>query len=151
MSFPADMSAHLTNDIITNDKTSTEAITIIPHEVNNATTQQGIDVTYPTITNVHTILQYDWVDNTNYYKSYKKRRFIDVAIHILVAPHMMPQSIQTSHSLPAHTTANIFSDFFDLLFKTSDPCLHALHIVDNKADTLTQSQMLKDTEADKFV
>jgi hypothetical protein len=112
-SFPADMSAHLTNDIITNDKTSTEAITIIPHEVNNATTEQGIDVTYPTITIVHTILQYDWVDNTKYYKSYKKRRFIDGAIHILVAPHMMA--------------------------------------LKKKADTLTQSQMLKDTEADKFV
>ncbi len=58
MSIPADTSAHLANGNIASDTTSMEAINTMPHEVNNATTQQGIDVTYSS-TNAYMKPQYD--------------------------------------------------------------------------------------------
>jgi hypothetical protein len=48
-------------------------------------------------------------------------------------------------------TFNIFSAFTDLPLENPDILLHAFLAVDSKADTMTQSQMLKDADCNKFV
>jgi len=47
--------------------------------------------------------------------------------------------------------ANIFSAFITLPHETVSTSIHAYSIVDNKADTLTQSQMLKAEDSPQFI
>jgi hypothetical protein len=149
------------NPIVTNDDTSPanymatssmEAPNTLPYKATQHTNQQGTQA-IPKYPNGIIRPQYDRFDNNNYYKSYKKRKGIDGAIiHILVASIQPPQQpipvINTASTLPIN--ANIFSPFIDLPYETTDPLLYAFPVVDNKADTLTQSQMLKDADVDKF-
>jgi len=46
---------------------------------------------------------------------------------------------------------NIFSAFTNLPFETPNTPIYAFPVMDNKADTLTQSQMLKATDAQHFI
>ncbi len=119
--------------------TSTEIPTKTPYEAPHE------------IPRANTRPQYDKFDNSDYYKSYKRQRGIDGAIHILVATNGLQTGIPTSNFTIAPTQANIFSAFVDLPMEHVDPCLHAFLIVDNKADTLTQSHMLQDPEISKFI
>jgi len=107
----------------------------VPHELPRANTRP----------------QYDRFDNSDYDKSFKRQRGIDGAIHILVATNGLQTGIPTSNFTIAPTQANIFSAFVDLPMEHVDPCLHAFPIVDNKADTLTQGQMFKTHDVDKFI
>ncbi len=93
--------------------------------------------------------QYDWIDNSNYYKTYKRQRGIEGKIQILIAHHPSPTPDQTSASIPPDP--DIYASLIDLPFELPDMLLHSFHVVDNKADTLTQSQMLKDVDHKKFI
>jgi hypothetical protein len=108
---------------------SMEAPNTLPYEATQHTNQQGTQDT-PKYSNGMIRSQYDRFDNTNYYKSYKKRRGIDGAIiHNLVAPIQPPQQpvpvINTASTLPIN--ANIFSPFINLPYETTDPFfMHSL-------------------------
>ncbi len=98
--------------------------------------------------------QYEYKDRTDAYQAYKIRRGINGGILILVSqvPTMHPQ--EETHS-PAEdiilSLHNIFSAFTTLPFETPDTPIYAFPVVDNKADTLTQSQMLKATDVQHFI
>jgi hypothetical protein len=91
------------------------------------------------------------VDNTTEFLSFKRARGIHGAILVLVAstpamsrPRPAPDPLDV-FDLEADPpdSSNIFSLYHTLPNKHSDIPLHAYPIMDNKADTLTQSQMLK--------
>jgi hypothetical protein len=84
--------------------------------------------------------QYDYFDNSNYYKSYKRHRGINGSILLLVSKVDPPSQYMapTSDDLPS-------------LLNPPDPSLFAFPVADNKADTLTQSQMLKVPDAPRFI
>jgi hypothetical protein len=94
---------------------------------------------------------YGFSDWSDYYLSYKRRRGINGAIPVLLSqgPCLKPPDLPTPIDFP--NMANIFSAFTILPFETIDTPIHACNIVDNKADTLTQSQMLKATDSADFI
>jgi len=103
--------------------------------------------------------QYDYVDNTTEFQSFKRARGIHGAILVLVAstpamsrPRPAPNRLDV-FDLEADPpdSSNIFSLNHTLPNEHSAIPLHAYPIMDNKADTLTQSQMLKTSDATHFV
>lgn len=94
---------------------------------------------------------YEARQGTTSWHSYKKQRLIGGNIHVLIAPVHFTHVEQQQQQHPLEDTYNIFSAFPDLPFENPDLLLHAYPAVDSKADTLTQSQMLKDPESSKFV
>jgi hypothetical protein len=78
------------------------------------------------------------------FTTYKRQRLIDDCVYILTS---------NCKFLAAPTlTEEIFSIFSaSTNLRPNPPNLHALNICDNKADTLTQSQMLKDPDREQFV
>jgi hypothetical protein len=68
------------------------------------------------------------------------------------APAVFPQAEnQLSTEEDPLSLPNIFSAFTNLPFETPDMPIYAFPVIDNKADTLTQSQMLKATDAQHFI
>jgi hypothetical protein len=94
--------------------------------------------------------QYDLVDRTSYYTNYKRQRGINGAIPILVA-HAQPFTVPEPDPPYPPNLPNIFSVFHTLPIEHQDTPIHAYPVVDNKNDTLTQSQMLKDEAAPAFI
>jgi hypothetical protein len=83
------------------------------------------------------------------FTSYKRRRLIDDSIYVFMSTcHHVPPS----NSLPT-----IFEDLNPIFKASADvpqdipPFPHACPAVDNKADTLTQSQMLRDSDRAQFI
>jgi hypothetical protein len=66
-------------------------------------------------------------------------------------PAVFPQTENQTSTEDPLSLPNIFTVFAALPFETPDTPLYAFPIVDNKADTLTQSQMLKTTDAQHFI
>jgi hypothetical protein len=95
--------------------------------------------------------QYELLDLTNYYQSYKRRRGIKGAILVLVGQlkDNIPSSEPDCRELLNMT--NIFSAFTTLPYEAVDSPIYAFPIVNNKANTLTQSQMLKAADSAKFI
>jgi len=94
---------------------------------------------------------YDYVDRSNYYLSYRRRRGIDGTIPILMSAGPCLPCLPDTTSPAYPNLANIFSAYITLPHETIDTPLHAFSIVDNKADTLTQSQMLKAEDSPQFI
>ncbi len=94
--------------------------------------------------------QYDLVDRTSYYTNYKRQRGINGAIPILAA-HAPPFTVPEPDPPYPPNLPNIFSVFHTLPIEHQDTPIHAYPVVDNKNDTLTQSQMLKDEAAPAFI
>jgi hypothetical protein len=69
---------------------------------------------------------------------------------VLVA-HTSPPHQPALLANPIPSGPNIFLAFVDLPFEMHDTTLQVHPTVDNKADTLMQSQMLKDNESHKFI
>jgi len=82
---------------------------------------------------------YDFVDRSDYYLAYKRRRGIVGAIPVLISqgPCQPAPEVPNTHEFP--NMANIFSAFITLPHEMVSTSIHAYSIVDNKADTLTQS------------
>jgi hypothetical protein len=87
------------------------------------------------------------MDRSNYYQSYKRRRGINGAILVLWSYTGLPQHVRE----PPSPNPHIFSSFHTLHEEIPDVTLYAFPIVDNKADTLTQSQMFKASDAAEFI
>jgi hypothetical protein len=103
--------------------------------------------------------QYDYIDKTTEYLSYKRSRGINGAILAPVAhtPAMLPSG-PTSGLIDGSTAPeacllqhDIFSIFHTLPIEHVDTPLHAFPFMVNKADTLTQSQMLKTADYQEFI
>jgi len=96
--------------------------------------------------------QYDNIDRSTTYQSYKCHHGIQGSILVLAAAanHHSPQP-QVDYSPPNIDIANIFSPFCTLPYEVEQHPLHAFPVVDNKADTLTQSQMLWASNSTDFL
>jgi hypothetical protein len=89
------------------------------------------------------------VDHSTYYQSYKRCRGIAGSILVLssyIGPHWEDTTTQSPSNL-----RHVFSAFHAIHEDIQDLILYAFPIVDNKADTLTQSPMLKAHDASQFV
>jgi hypothetical protein len=100
--------------------------------------------------------QYEYKDRSDDYQAYKIRRGIQGGILILISQiqrHSPQEEIYPANAPPITDDTfihNIFSAYTTLPFETPDISLFAFPIMDNKADTLTQSQMLKASDASAF-
>jgi hypothetical protein len=94
--------------------------------------------------------QFQMVDGSDYYLNYKRQRGIEGAIPVLVS-YAHPCTVPDPPPPYPLNLPNIFSAFHTLPVEHSDTPLHAYPVVDNKKDTLTQSQMLKDDNAPAFI
>jgi hypothetical protein len=93
--------------------------------------------------------QYHYVDYTNYFQSYKRQRGMNGAILVHVAhcpDHSFSTPIQESCA-----TAPLVCAFTMLPPDIPETTFQVFPVVDNKADILTQSQMLKASDAPQFV
>jgi hypothetical protein len=95
--------------------------------------------------------QYVYDDRTEYYRAYKRQRGIYGAILVLASSHSSYFESPTPDPPAYPHLANIFAAYPTLPAEFSDTPLHAFTIVDNKADTLTQSQMLKTADKAAFI
>jgi hypothetical protein len=98
--------------------------------------------------------QYEYKDRTDAYQAYKILRGINGGILVLIsqASAVFPQAEnQLSTEEDPLSLPNIFSAFTNLPFETPNTPIYAFPVMDNKADTLTQSQMLKATDAQHFI
>jgi hypothetical protein len=120
------------------------------HDTNNKACLTQFDI--PDSPDLKSVLpQYDRCDRSNYYSSYKKRRGIEGTIQILVSSTAYQPNPYTLSGSDSSLSYNIFSSFIDLPVETQDPFLYSFPAIDNKTDTLTQSQMFKDQDAPKFI
>jgi hypothetical protein len=83
------------------------------------------------------------------YTRYKKQHLTDGLVYVLKSTCTIP--IPPSHIDSDADSYNVFSAFPDLPLTDTTSLQYAFPAVDSKADTLTQSQMLRDTDRDKFV
>jgi hypothetical protein len=94
--------------------------------------------------------QYEYIDNTSLYKSYKRGVDIEGAITVLLSESSIMTDVNydsTIHTHPLHV-----SSAATLLPEPNlSPAIWAFPEVDNKADTLTQSQMLKASDTSHFL
>ena len=85
--------------------------------------------------------------------AYKQQRGIDGNIYILNAtpiPISWP-SIPAISGDMAQGNTQVFAAFYDLPKDYLETNLHAFNVVDSRADTLTQSQMLKADDSAEFI
>jgi hypothetical protein len=88
-------------------------------------------------------------------RAYKQLKRIDGSVFIPAHPNYITTEAATQHLQTDLThidqSYNIFSAFMDLPSEHSEITFAAYPAVDNKADTLTQSQMLRDPDIKQFV
>jgi hypothetical protein len=89
---------------------------------------------------------------TSSYQTFKKQRCINGNIYILSAPIVNHNTYrQESSSTISTTLPTAFSSFFDLPILYTEASIQTFLAMDNKEDTLTQSQMLKTTDNEAFI
>jgi hypothetical protein len=93
--------------------------------------------------------QYHYVDYTNYFQSYKRQRGMNGAILVHVAHG--PDHLFSTTTQDSCATAPLLCAFTMLPPDIPETTFQVFPVVDNKADTLTQSQMLKASDAPQFI
>jgi len=134
------------NNIITSssrDESDTTGIHVAP--TNAEPDGAGLTIASPTTTMPLKKAQYEYIDYTNYYQSYKRQRGINGAILIHVSGGLAPAAIST----PPQPL--ILSAFTMLPLDIPDCTIHAFPVVNNKDDTPTQSQMLRADDNAEFI
>jgi hypothetical protein len=133
-----------------------------PSQAPNPVPQLGINVAIDTIAHNEASAtgvqaktsarpQYIYEDRTDFYRAYKLQRGINGAILVLAASTVDHFLLVPSVPVQYPNLANIFSAYPILPPEFIDTPIHAYPVVDNKADTLTQSQMLKTEDQEAFL
>jgi hypothetical protein len=133
-----------------------------PSQAPNPVPQLGINVAIDTIAHNEASAtgvqaktsarpQYIYEDRTDFYRAYKLQRGINGAILVLAASTVDHFLLVPSVPVQYPNLANIFSAYPTLPPEFIDTPIHAYPVVDNKADTLTQSQMLKTEDQEAFL
>ncbi len=100
---------------------------------------------------LHTRPQYVYVNRTDHYQAYKQRRGIYGTILVFAGSTQAHFDNPPAEPSQYPNLANIFSAYPTMPPEFIDTPIHAYPIVDKKADTLTQSQMLKTNDKANFL
>jgi hypothetical protein len=104
-----------------------------------------------TSTSVKPQVTYELYLRTTDFQNFKRAHGIEGNIYVLHAPVLHHHTLPHTETNPDITQISTFSAFYDLPFIPTEHTIQSYLAMDNKDDTLTQSQMLRTTDKTSFL